>query len=66
MALNYIVVLDNPAAVVPGFHPQYFPRGFHYKLDANALVGEVKAKGFKAHVVPKAQFTPALLRKVKG
>jgi stalled ribosome rescue protein Dom34 len=63
MAINYIVVLDQ----VPSrndFRDDYFPRGFHYAKEADGLVEEVKKKGGKAHVVPKSQFTPELLRQV--
>jgi hypothetical protein len=59
--LNYLVVID----VVPvrnDFPGNYFPRGFHYKREANELVAEVKGKDGSAHVVPKSQFTPELLK----
>jgi|SRR5271166_3633815 len=59
MATNYIVVCDKIAGT--GYRLDYFPRGFHYKKDANSLVAEVKDRGGKAHVVPKSQFTPELL-----
>jgi hypothetical protein len=56
---NYLVVLD----VVPvrnDFPGDYFPRGFHYKKEANEMVDEVVGKGGRAHVVPSSQFTPEL------
>lgn len=65
MARNYAVVLDAPTTGAH-FARGYFPRGFHYKKEADDLVKEVEEKGGKAHVVPKAQFTPILLRRLKG
>lgn len=58
MAKNYIVVLDSDVndPCVAMYPKGYFPRGFHYKRDADALVDEVVGRCGKAHVVPKSQF----------
>ncbi len=63
--INYIVVLDvDPMKKT--FRHEYFPRGFHYKKEALDMVSEVVEAGGQAHLVPKSQFTPELLRKVRG
>ena len=56
MAKNYIVVLDSIPSENDDFRDDYFPRGFHYKKDADELVLEVEGRGGKAHIVPKSQF----------
>lgn len=65
MAINYIVVLDT-TPVRNDFRPNYFPRGFHYRREADDMVQEVVEKGGTAHVVPKSQATYQLLLKVRG
>ena len=71
MAKNYVVILDEDTAEgvrahAPHFGQGYFPRGFHYKKEANELVKEIEEKGGKAHVIPKSQFTITLLRSLNG
>ncbi len=56
-----MVVLDSKAPA--SFPARYFPRGFHYKKDADTLLKELEEKGGKGHVVPKSQFTTELIRR---
>jgi hypothetical protein len=61
MALNFAVVLDQEPKDNT-FPANYFPRGFHYLVEAHSAATRIIDQGGKAHVVPKTQFTTDLIR----
>lgn len=64
MALNFAVVLDRKPTH-NDFADNYFPRGFHYRREADELAVEVRRKGGQAHVVPHSQMGAELMRQLR-
>ncbi len=46
----WVVKLTKPLPLANPFRANFFPREFHYKKDAQALVKEVEREGGKATV----------------
>lgn len=61
--IRYAVILDKAP---PSFLVESFPRGLTAKWAAEGLVNLIKEKGGEAHLVPKKDFTPELIKKLRA
>jgi hypothetical protein len=61
---NFAVILDQ-APKENTYPANFFPRGFHYLVDAHSEATRIINQGGKAHVVPKPQFTTDLILQLR-